>query len=113
MLLARVHCFVKDFRVRKKAIKKWLYYLRANYLAYYPNVLVISTKDLEALPNNAFVDDDVVIYKINEEAAAAVAEDVNESLDSNNLAVFKDNNPTPKVASVLDLYAENNELANL
>ncbi|KAF2827752.1 hypothetical protein CC86DRAFT_239963, partial [Ophiobolus disseminans] len=108
-----VNQFRKDFWVRKEAIKQWLYYLRANHPAYHPNVLAISNEDLEAMPDDAFVDDEVVIHEIDEEAATAAADDVNESLDPNNPATFEDDDPTPEVAGVPDLHAENDELADL
>jgi hypothetical protein len=57
----------KDFKVRKAVIKTWLLYLRQNHPAYHPSVLAISDENLDALDDNAFVDDELIVHEIDDE----------------------------------------------
>lgn len=61
--------FRNDFKVRKDAIKRWLLYLRRHHPAYHPDVLNISDENLDALEEEAFVDDEMIIHEIEEEDA--------------------------------------------
>ncbi|KAF1940403.1 hypothetical protein EJ02DRAFT_423955 [Clathrospora elynae] len=106
-----VNQFCRDFRVWKHVIKKWLLYLWHNHPAYHANVLTISDENLDALPEEAFVDNEVLTHEIDNDAV--LPEEDNASLNSDNEDDFGDDNPTPEVVAVPDLHAENGELAEL
>lgn len=59
--------FRKDFRARKPVIKQWLHCLRRMSPAYHQSVLQISDENFEALDDDAYVDDAMVIYEIDED----------------------------------------------
>jgi hypothetical protein len=99
----------KDFRVRKAVIKTWLHYLRSNHPAYHPDVLAISDENLDALDDDAFVDDEMVIHEIDEEAA----DNDDQPRYNQDASKFEDEDLDPEVVGVPDLHAENDELAEL
>jgi hypothetical protein len=72
-------------------------------------VLAISNENLDALDDNAFVDDELIVHEIDNELED-VASAVNAYCqDANNPIDLDDNNPTPKMAAVPDLRAQNDE----
>jgi hypothetical protein len=99
----------KDFKVRKAVIKTWLLYLRQNHPAYHPSVLAISDENLDALDDDAFVDDELIVHEIDDELED-VASAVNAYCqDANNPIDLDDDDPTPEMAAVPDLRAQNDE----
>jgi hypothetical protein len=72
-------------------------------------VLAISNENLDALDDNAFVNNELIVHEIDDELKD-VASAVNAShQDANNPINLNDNDPTPKIAAVPNLQAQNNE----
>jgi hypothetical protein len=77
--------FRKDFMVRKKVVKRWLTFLWQNHEAY--RDIDIADDNLNALPNDAFVDNEMIIHQLsNDDVAGSQEMDVDEDVKDNGLA---------------------------
>jgi ATP-dependent DNA helicase PIF1 len=88
--------FHKDYRVCRSAVKQWLLYLRGNHPAY--KDIVIDDPTISTLPEDAFVDDDLVIKKMEADTGDA-------DVDGDDAE--------PEVGAVPDLHAERDELTEI
>ncbi|KAF2728757.1 hypothetical protein EJ04DRAFT_405841, partial [Polyplosphaeria fusca] len=91
--------FRPHYRVSRSKVKKWLDFLRAHHSGY--RNIVVHNENLAALPEDAFVDDQLMIHELAEET------------DTRNLNVSDDQYDDPKRAAVPDLHAENDEVTEI
>jgi hypothetical protein len=91
--------FAKDYRVRRQLIKDWLLYLRQHHPAYHPSQLQIADENLDLLPVDAFVDDQLIVHELDDEEANPDPTD--------------DGEADPEAGAVPDLHAENDEITEL
>jgi hypothetical protein len=77
--------FSKNLRVREKVAKGWFTFLRQKYEAYCD--FEIADDNLKALPNDAFVDDEMIIHQLSDDHVAGSQEmDVDEGVEDDGLA---------------------------
>jgi len=91
--------FRRDYRVRRERVKKWLLFLRRFHPAYHPDVLDINDENLDTLPDDAYVDGELLVREL--EA------DNNDNAEDEDL---DEGEQTPEVGAVPDLHAQENEL---
>jgi ATP-dependent DNA helicase PIF1 len=111
--------FRKDFCVRKHVVRWWLEHLKQHHEGY--RTINVAWDNLDALPDDAFVDDELIIHEIADEdgdgdpsatAAAAAAKEMDiedDGIDDKD----RDDYEPPEVGTVPELHADNDEVTEI
>lgn len=95
-----VQQFQKDYHVRKSVVKQW-FLLRQNHPAYHPSILQIAGENLDALPDDEFVGEELDTHEAEDEEAGDPE------------AEFDDHEAAPEVIAVPGLNPARGELEEI